>query len=160
MIDKKNNIYYIFAISLITTLFLTTSCGKETQTPPEPTSTPFPEIDLNIELPDGDPDTGYLTSVKRGCYGCHMDEEHPEKGPRLTATDDLPNIFERGEVRITDPNYTGRATDNWEYVIESIRQPEIFISPGDWEKAMSFSIYNPITDEELIDIIAWIKSLE
>jgi len=127
---------------------------------PQPTSTPFPEIDLSIDLPEGDPEKGYITAIQRGCFGCHTNETHPERAPRFAAFDDLPNIFERGETRIADPNYEGRATTNWEYVIESIRLPEIYLAPGDWEEAMSFSIYNPITDEELTDIIAWMKSLE
>jgi len=152
----------------LATLFLLTSCGGAVQTAPtttpeptpQPTSTPFPEIELNIELPEGDPEKGYLTAVKRGCYGCHADERYPEKAPRFTASDELPNIFERGVIRFGDPNYEGRATSNWEYVIESIRLPEIYLTPGDWDETMSFSIYNPITNEELTDIIAWMKTLE
>lgn len=160
---------YGAATFTLATLFLLTSCGEATQvtstaTPeptPLPTSTPFPEIELNTELPEGDPEKGYLTAVKRGCFGCHADEKHPEKAIRFIAFDDLPNIFERGEIRIADPNYEGRATTNWEYVIESIRQPEIYLAPGDWEKPMPVpSIYNQITDEELTDIIAWMRTLE
>jgi len=138
--------------------------GEKTQAAPtmtpQPTSTPFPEIDLNIDLPEGDPEKGYLTAIQRGCFNCHTNENHPERAPRFTAFDDLPNIFERGEVRIADPNYEGRATTNWEYIIESIYIPEIYLVPGVWEETMTANFYNPITDEELADIVAWMKTLE
>jgi len=128
--------------------------------PSIPTSTPFPEINLDIELPEGDPENGFLISVRRGCHGCHVEENHPDKGPRFVAYDNLSNIFERGESRIADPDYEGRATTNWEYIIESIYIPDIYHAPGEWKEPMFVSIYNPITNEELADIIAWMKTLE
>jgi hypothetical protein len=123
-------------------------------------TTPLPEIDLDIELPEGDPQSGYLTAIRRGCHSCHVDEEHQERGPRFVAFDDLPNIFERGEFRIADPAYEGRASTNWEYVIESILVPEAYFVPGDWNEPMPVPIYNIPTEQELADIIAWMKTLE
>lgn len=127
---------------------------------PEPTLTPLPAIELNIELPEGDHEKGYLTAIRRGCHGCHVDEEHPERGPRFVAFDDLPNIFERGEFRIADPAYEGKASTNWEYVIESILVPEAYFVPGGWNEPMPVPTYNIPTEQDLADIIAWMKTLE
>jgi len=144
----------------LTVLEQNTEQPKTQEIPSTPTLTPFPEIDLDIELPEGDPENGFLLSVRRGCHGCHVDENHPGKAPRFVAYDNLPNIFERGESRIADPDYEGRATTNWEYIIESIYIPDIYHAPGEWKEPMFVSIYNPITNEELADIIAWMKTLE
>lgn len=127
---------------------------------PEPTLTPLPAIELKIELPVGDAERGYLKAIRRRCHGCHVSEEHPESGPRFVAFDDLPNIFERGEIRIADPAYKGRASTNREYVIESILVPEAYFVPGNWNEPMPIPTYNIITEQELADIISWMETLE
>jgi hypothetical protein len=125
---------------------------------PQPTATPFPEIELNMELPDGDPEKGYLTAVRYRCYGCHV--EDAEYGPLFAASDELPNILERGEVRIADPEYQGRAASNYEYFIESILLPEAYFVAGEWPEAMSIYNISIIEDQELADILAWMETLE
>ena len=185
MILNLINKYSVLAFGLSIS-FLFTACGKAAQPtptiipstpiPPTPTSeptftpqptstpestlTPLPEIELNIELPEGDPEKGFLTAIRYGCQGCHANDDHPENGPRFVDTDDMPNIFERGEVRIADPDYQGQATTNFEYIIESILLPEAYFVPGEWPKAMSTFNINIITDQEIADITAWMETLE
>jgi hypothetical protein len=142
-----------------------TSTSQPTFTPqptstPEPTLTPLPEIELNIELPEGDPEKGFLTAIRYGCQGCHANDDHPENAPRFVAHDDLPNIFERGEVRIASPEYKGRATTNYEYIIESILLPEAYFVSGKWPDTMSTFTIDIIEVQELADIIAWMEKLE
>ena len=148
----------------LTVSFLVAACGETAQPvptiTPQPTSTPLPEIELNIELPDGDPEKGYLTAIRYGCNGCHVEDDHRENGPRFTASDGLPNILERGEVRIADPEYQGKASSNYEYIIESVLLPEAYFVPGEWPEAMSTFNIHIMEDQELADILAWMKKLE
>ncbi|MFN2196284.1 MAG: hypothetical protein ACK2UW_09200 [Anaerolineales bacterium] len=122
----------------------------------EPTATP--DINLNMVLPEGNPKKGYTTAIRRGCQGCHANEEHADYGPRFTAYDDLPPILERGEVRISEPGYLGQATSNWEYFIESVYLPEAYLVPGEWPEPMSTLYYHILPEQELADIVAWITS--
>jgi hypothetical protein len=122
-----------------------------------PTSTPWPEIDLDIELPVGDPELGRKRASKYACYGCHVKNQ---KGPSFEAEEGLPRIVERGDVRIADPAYAGRASTNQEYILESILLPEIYIVSGDWEEQMEKYLRNRITEQELADILAWLDTFE
>ena len=155
---------YLVVILGFTISLLMAACGEVAQPvptmTPQPTSTPLPEIELNMELPDGDPEKGYLTAIRYRCNGCHVEDDHPENGPRFAAFDGLPNILERGEVRITDLEYRGRATSNYEYIIESILLPEAYFVAGEWPEAMSIYNINIIEDQELADILAWMETVE
>jgi len=117
-------------------------------------------IDMQMEIAgDGDRLRGKNAAIKYRCFGCHADD-NPEYGPPFTATGDLPHILKRGELRIADPAYEGRATTNREYLIESIFLPEAYVLPGEWAEAMPATFQQRITGEELANIMAWIESLE
>jgi len=124
-----------------------------------PTSTPLPEIDLDIELPEGDAQKGFTTAVRYSCHGCHANELHPTSGPRFATDAEMPFILERGTMRIALSEYEGRATTNYEYMIESIFQPEAYIVPGDWKEPMPTTFQQRMSDQELADILAWIATL-
>jgi hypothetical protein len=124
---------------------------------PAPTSTPMPEIDLSIELPGGDPEVGRKVALKYQCYSCHVKNQ---TGPSFETAEGLPRIIERGEVRIADPAYAGRATTNQEYILESILLPEIYIVSGDWEVHMDKYLRNRITEPDLAEILAWLDTFE
>ena len=79
---------------------------------------------------------------------------------RFASSDGLPNILERGEIKIANPEYQGRASSNFEYIIQSIHLPEAYFVPGDWDEEMSIFTLNQISDQELADIIAWMETLE
>lgn len=132
---------------------------------PAATNTPKPtrsaEIDLKITLPPGDPERGFQIAASGfGCYGCHANDKFPDSGPRFAASEDLPFIMDRGELRLALPEYEGKATTNMEYMIESIFLPEAYIVPGEWPDEMS-PVYRLImSDQDLADILAWIGTLE
>jgi hypothetical protein len=159
-VDKK---FFLFVFSL-PIAFLIAACSENTPPAPtmtpQPTSTSLPDIELNIELPEGNPEKGYEAAIRYGCLGCHTDDDHPEKAPRFVAYDDLPNIFERGEVRFANPEYQGRATSSYEYIIESILLPEAYFVEGEWPDSMSTFTIKIIEDQELADILAWMETLE
>jgi hypothetical protein len=122
---------------------------------PEPT--PLPEIDLKIELPEGDPARGRGRALSFGCLGCYQDAAY---APLFEAGEGLPGIAERGELRMADPTYEGQATANREYLIESILLPEVYIVPDEWGDPMPTTYGLRMTDQELANIIAWFETLE
>ena len=131
-----------------------------TEKPPstiEPTSLPAVEINLEIDLPEGNPDVGLNRAVKFRCYTCHVQES---TGPSFDSEEDLPNIMERGTARIADAGYQGNATTNLQYVIESILLPEIHLTPGEWEKVMPTYYGEIMTSQDLADVIIWMEAFE
>ena len=164
---RSDFVYKFKYLPFILILLFITACGSIVPTPtPEPTSTtvptstPLPEIDLDMELPEGDAEKGFTIAIRYSCHGCHVNELHPTSGPRFAANGDMPFIMERGTMRIALPEYEGRATNNQEYMIESIFQPEAYIVPGEWEKPMPTTFQQRMSDQELADILAWIATLE
>jgi len=150
------------------------ACGQSTQptvtiapTPtleqssaPEPTTPPLPAITLDFELPEGDPQKGFLAAIRYVCFGCHVDPESPSNGPRFESSANMPAILERGELRIAHPSYEGMASTNREYIIESIIDPEAHLIEGEWEEVMPTYLGSIIEDQDLADIIAWMGTLE
>ena len=122
-----------------------------------PTSTSVIEIDLDIELPEGDSERGRKIALKFTCIGCHVN--NPDF-IHFDSAEDLPSIMERGEVRIADPAYQGTATTNLEYILESILLTDIYIVPGDWEETMSPFRSDGMTEQDLADVIAWMSTFE
>ena len=154
-------------VAVLSVSFILTACGGTEQLTPTitpaptalPTSTPLPGFDLDIDLPEGNPESGFDVATSHRCQGCH-NPIYDSGGPFLQPTNSLPGMLERGELRIASPEYTGKATTNQGYIIESIFFPRAYIVPGEWEKEMA--PYNPagFTDQELADLLAWITSLE
>jgi hypothetical protein len=83
-----------------------------------------------------------------------------EKAPRFTASEDLPPILERGEVRIADPAYEGQAATNLDYILESIFIPEAYQAPGEWAVTMPDDFAQRIEAEELAHLMAWLGTFE
>lgn len=123
----------------------------------EPTSLPAVNINLVIDLPEGDPEVGLNRAVKFRCFACHVQEPN---GPSFDSEEDLPNIMERGTARIADADYHGNATTNFQYVIESILLPEIHLTPGEWEKVMPTYYVDIMTSQDLADVIIWMGAFE
>lgn len=141
-----------------------TPSPSPTKIPATPTSSPKPEIeiDLAMEIAEGDPGLGLNRALSNGCSHCHVpiNEAHEDRAPQFAASDNLPRIFERGELRMADPAYKGRATTNMEYIIESIFLPEVYFVSGDWEETMPTFFHVRISDEDLANIIAWMRTIE
>jgi hypothetical protein len=172
-IDKHRLLPLLLAFS-----FLVTACGQTPQpaatvTPaptaaqPTPTATPPPTaaptptpvvggVDLNMELPEGDPERALSRAIQFRCAGCHT----RAYGPSFDATEGMPNIMERGEVRMADPAYGGAASTNREYIIESIFLPEVYDIPGNWPEPMPTDYSDLLTEQDLADILVWMSSFE
>ena len=125
-----------------------------------PTPTPYEHVDLNLKLPEGDAEQGFITAIKFHCYDCHGRDYALDWGPRFTADEETPFILERGAMRIALPEYPGQATTNWEYFIESIFVPGVYIVPGEWKNPMPIFSLERMTEQELADILAWINTLD
>jgi mono/diheme cytochrome c family protein len=140
--------------------FLLTLRGEEV---PEVDIRPTPEVDvdLGISLEEGNAARGrQLPAVTYRCAGCHANDEIAGYGPPFVSTDDLPPIRERGELRISDPAYEGRAATNEEYLLESILVPAVYIVPGEWKEKMPNAFHMVMSDQELADILAWLETFE
>jgi hypothetical protein len=132
-----------------------------TKTAVPPTSSPTPDITayMQMDLSGGDALRGQNAALKYRCHGCHA-SDHPESGPPFLATEELPHILERGELRIADPAYEGQATTNLQYILESIFLPGVYVLPGEWKEAMPDTFAMRMTEKDLANIMAWIESLE
>jgi mono/diheme cytochrome c family protein len=119
---------------------------------------PVLEVDLGMSVEEGNPVRGRVTGSVYRCLACHADEEVVGYAPPFASTEDLPPIMERGELRIADPAYEGQAASNQEYVLESIFMPGVYLVPGEWKDTMPYNFHDYITDEELADIMAWMKT--
>ncbi len=122
--------------------------------------TPEVELDLGMSIAEGNDTRGRITANSYRCLHCHADEEVVGYGPPFASTAEMPPIMERGELRIADPEYTGQATTNQEYVLESIFLPAAYLPPGEWVDTMPNTYHEYITDEELGDIMAWLAAFE
>jgi hypothetical protein len=127
--------------------------------PPTAAPTPTPVVggvDLNMELPEGDPERGLSRAIQFRCAACHT----LAYGPSFDAAEGMPNIMERGEVRMADPAYGGAASTNREYIIESIFLPEVYDIPGNWPEPMPTDYSDLLTEQDLADILVWLSSFE
>jgi hypothetical protein len=131
-----------------------------TMTPPPtagPASTSMPEVDLDVELPEGDSERGHSRAIQFRCAVCHIQGAF---GPRFETAGGLPSILERGELRIADPAYEGSASTNREYIIESVLLPEVYVIPGEWVEKMPTDYADSLTEQDLADIMAWLGTFE
>lgn len=140
-----------------------TSPPEPTQPPkptdmPEPTEVPSVGMDIHLELPEGDLENGEYQFIILGCDGCHV---RTPNGLQFVTDEELSNIFDRAELRMADPAYTGSATSNEEYVIESILLPRVYLVEGWWdEESMPDNYGERMTAQDLADTLAWIRTFE
>jgi hypothetical protein len=115
------------------------------------------EIDLDMELPEGDSERGLSRAIQYRCAGCH---NQGARGPSFGPVEGLPSMLERGELRIADPAYEGSASTNREYFIESVFLPEVHVIPGSWPEAMPTDYGDLMTEQDLADIFVWLETFE
>lgn len=162
----KHSLYLLLALFLVACGGATAAENLPTATdvPPTatnepPTATPSPLAGLSPELSGGDVELGSKIAGKWSCTKCHSGD-HPGFAPSFKSSAELPPILERGEMRITDPTYSGQATNNIDYIMESIFEPKVYFAPGEWEQTMPTNFVVAIKDEDLPHLIAWIASFE
>lgn len=156
---------------LIAATFLLYACGAQatstpTETPaltanrtatPKPTKEPKVGTDIKVELPVGDLTRGESEAKINACINCHVNSD---LAIRFESDGDLPNIMERGEIRMADPAYKGNASTNEEYILESILLPEIYIVDSNWNEGegMTPDFGKLLTRQDLADILVWMST--
>ncbi len=114
--------------------------------------------DIFIELPEGDPEAGKaLAEGSLACSACHI---LSQTGPPWAATDGLPGIAVRGEIRIQQDDYTGNATSGNEYLIESVVETNIHIVEGFQPNIMPTNFGERITLQDMAHLLAFMKTFE
>jgi hypothetical protein len=146
----------IFGLSL--TVIFITACSPGGASSPTEDPERLAGEDFNIELPEGDPENGEYQFTILGCDGCRV---RTPNGLQFISDEALPDIYERGELRMSDPAYTGLATTNEEYVIESILNPRVYLVEGWWdEESMPADYGDRMTVQQLADVLEWMRTFE
>lgn len=154
-----------------------TTTPTATDEPPptvEPTSTPdvaeaetepdknaATAIDISMTLPVGDPQHGEELLEAKACAGCHF------LGRVGAAPSWKAEIYAKGKGIATRAgerwqlaNYTGNATSETEYLVESILMPNAYVIDGFMGGEMPQSYRELLTDQELADIISYLLEIE
>lgn len=114
--------------------------------------------DIFIELPEGDAEIGQsLAESQFGCAACHI---LSTVGPPWAATDGLPGIAVRGDIRIQQDSYTGNATSGDEYLIESVVEANIHVVEGFQPGIMPTDFSERITLQDMAHLLAFMKTFE
>ncbi|MDH3943904.1 MAG: c-type cytochrome [Anaerolineae bacterium] len=152
-------------------VLLTGACAGSVSANPEPTEqaleTPEPSptpnwklpsgTDITVALPEGDAERGVKVVAQYGCLACH---KVAPTGPLWAASEELPSIGMRGDIRIQQKDYTGTATTAEQYLFESIVLPEMFVVEGFTEGLMPTVFGNTITLQQMADLIAYLLAFE
>ena len=126
--------------------------------PTPSTGEPMMGADITVELPEGNASAGQVLAQQTlGCAACH---ELTEVGPAWEATDGLPGLARRGEIRIQQDDYTGNAFNGDEYLIESVIQTNIFLVEGYEPSIMPVNFGERITLQDMADLLAYMKTFE
>ena len=114
--------------------------------------------DIFLELPEGDVAAGQVLAEQTlGCTACHT---LTAVGPGWEAADGLPGIGVRGGIRIQQEDYTGNATSNDEYLIESVIETNVFIVDGFQPNIMPTNFGEKLTLQDMADLLAFLKTFE
>jgi mono/diheme cytochrome c family protein len=124
---------------------------------PTPPTGPVVGTDITKELPQGDPKKGETLATTLACTACHI---LAPTGPAWQPQPGQPGIGERAATRITQPDYTGKATTPEQYLFESISSPSTFVVSGFAANLMPPNYANTLTDQDMADLIAYLQTLK
>jgi mono/diheme cytochrome c family protein len=113
--------------------------------------------DITKLLPQGDAQAGEQLATTLGCTACHI---AAPTGPAWMPSADQPGIGDRASTRITQPDYTGKATSAEQYLFESVVQPGAYVVSGFTDGVMPTTYASSLTDQNLADIIAYLLTLK
>jgi nitric oxide reductase subunit C len=109
----------------------------------------------------GDPEEGRKLYMQQtidgapGCITCHDPGPEEEKiGPSHDG------IVTRSRETLASPEYTGSAGDAEGYLLESILEPDAFVRAGYPSGTMPQDYGEILSDQQIADLIAYIKTLE
>ncbi len=136
-----------------------------TPTPlPGPTATPGPSPDEAIaSLPAGDAANGEALVAAQACLACHI-KSSPDAtltGPAWLAAEstDGKGIADHVAERYTAADYTGAATSADAYIYESIVNPGAYVVPPYLNGLMPANFGSTLSQQDLADIIAHLKTV-
>lgn len=109
--------------------------------------------DFRVELPQGDPEVGKtLAEGGLGCAACHI---LSEVGPPWEASDGLPGLAVRADLRIGQEDYQGGASNAEEYLIESVIMPNAYVVEGYVDGVMPADFGEQVTLQNMADLLAY-----
>jgi mono/diheme cytochrome c family protein len=113
--------------------------------------------DIAQPLPAGDAAKGQALATSQGCVGCHV---AGNTGPAWVATADQPGIGARAATRITQDDYSGKATTPEQYLLESIVDPAAYKVPAFDLVQMPATYGQAMTAQDAADLIAYLLTLK
>jgi len=135
--------------------------------PPGPTATPGPSPDEAIaQLPAGDAANGEALVAAQGCIACHIaNPDTPDAvlaGPswQVAGSKDGKGIAAHAAERFSSGEYTGTATSAEAYLYESIVNPGAFVVPTYVAGVMPGTYGGTLSQQDLADIIAYLKTVQ
>jgi nitric oxide reductase subunit C len=124
--------------------------------PPTPAG-PVVGTDITKTLPAGDPAAGEALANSLACTACHI---AAPTGPAWLAVADQPGIGTRAASRITQADYTGKATSAEQYLFEAIVAPGAYLVSGFPDGVMPPTYASTLTDQNMADLIAYLLSFK
>lgn len=112
--------------------------------------------DITVSLPQGDATRGEALASSKGCVACHVTANI---GPAWMASGGQPGIGTRAAERLTESDYTGKATTPEQYLFESIVSPGAFVVPG-FQPLMPANFGQTLTAQDVADLIAYMLNLK
>jgi mono/diheme cytochrome c family protein len=113
--------------------------------------------DIAQQLPAGDPVKGQALANSKGCVACHVTTA---TGPAWNASGNTPGIGTRASTRITQSDYTGKAKNAQQYLLESIVVPNAYVVPTFQPNVMPQTFGQTLTAQDASDLIAYILTIK
>lgn len=131
-------------------------------TPIPATATPFiakprADIDLTIMLPVGDAARGSELMKTQGCQGCHYNDSLGV-GPSWISADGK-TISMRAEESWQRADYTGKATNAQQYLLESIVDPLAYLVP-EYGPVHPANYNETLSEQDKADLIVYLLTLK
>jgi nitrite reductase (NO-forming)/hydroxylamine reductase len=143
----QRSIKLFFLTSVL--IILLAACSSKTPTDVAPPT------DVNVE-------SAAAAFQKGGCTACHVIPGVP--GAVGTIGPDLSRMGELAESHLSSSDYTGQADSVESYIVEAIKNPDIYLSP-DCEDGpcsagvMPATLANLVSEEELNQMVVFLASL-
>jgi nitrite reductase (NO-forming)/hydroxylamine reductase len=147
--------YLVFGAALVVVVLV--ACARQAEAPPPPTIAPTTQA---VDTTPPSEDLALTAFTKGGCGACHIIPGVPNA--RGTIGPDLTNISQGAALTLQSSDYTGKAKTIEEYLIESILEPDLFISThcasGPCQKGiMPASLGQSLSPEERAAIVAYLQ---
>lgn len=125
---------------------------------PTEVSGPMMGHDFSVTLPAGDADRGKaLTEAGLGCAACHV---VAKVGPPWAGNESMAPLAVRAAERFQQSDYTGNATTEEQYLVESVLLPQAYIVPGYEDVQMPTNFGDRVTVQDMADLLAYMLTFK